>query len=180
MEKACATCGEIFAKPSNVSRSDWLKRIYCKRACQYAAMRGRPNPKLAYWKGKTQSPETVAKRAEALRLAHAEGRMHVIDTSGLTREQSSQWKGDDITYRSAHSRLYRERGVPAQCELCGKTDGRFQWALKRDPSVVKIEAGGSRDGLRYSPRPQDYLAACGSCHQKYDERGRDSDTGRYL
>lgn len=168
MEKPCAQCGKVFAKPSTLSRAMWPKRLYCSRACQYAAMRGRPNPKLAYWKGKRQSPETLAKLSEYMKREHAEGRRHVIDNTGLRGEQTSRWKGDDIVYRSAHSRLTRRRGNPAECELCGATGRWIEWALKNDAAVVKVEVAGVNAGKRFSPRPDDYIAACRPCHRAYD------------
>lgn len=144
-------------------------------------MRGRPNPKLAYWKGKKQPPDVIAKRTESIRRAYADGRVqHARANLGLRGEQTTQWKGDDIVYRSAHSRLTRRRGKPVECELCGATDRRLEWALKHDAEAVKVQVGGRDDGKRYSPRPDDYFAACCPCHQVYDDRQRDPDTGRYL
>jgi hypothetical protein len=94
---------------------------------------------------------------------------------GKRREQSSQWKGDEIGYRAAHARLYVARGKPEACSGCGVATGRIEWALKHDAEIVKVDRGRS-----YSPRPADYFPLCCACHGAYDERERDSVTGRWL
>jgi hypothetical protein len=131
-------------------------------------------------RGRKQSAAHVEKRSIALKRLHAEGRMHVVDNTGLRREETSQWKGDDITYRSAHSRLSRERGRPVACEICETHSGWLEWALKRDAQVVKVQVGGTGDGLSYSPNPADYFGICRPCHRAYDKRERNPDTGRYI
>ena len=89
--------------------------------CQYEAMRGRSNTKLGdHLRGKAQSPEHREKRIESIRRTYAAGEVeHARVNLGLRREQTTQWKGDQIGYRAAHARLYAERGRPTGCELCG-------------------------------------------------------------
>jgi hypothetical protein len=183
--KVCVMCGKSFTKPKTISKAQWADRTCCTRKCgnESAAekKRGRTNPNLAYWTGKKQSPESVAKRSATLRRLYAEGRIEPARANlGLRREQTSQWKGDDISYRGAHGRLKAERGRPTECSLCGQTDGWLEWALVHEPEVVKVQVGGVGNGMRYSPRPSDYIAVCRPCHRRYDERKRDARTGQYI
>lgn len=106
--------------------------------------------------------------------------MHVIDTFGLRGNATSQWKGDDIQYRTAHNRLASRRGRPTRCDLCGTTSGWLEWALKHEPEMKKLQIGGVGDGMYYSPRPDDYIPLCRACHRRYDGRERDPSTGRYV
>lgn len=166
----CANCGTVFAKPYTVSQAAWVERKYCKRSCQYEAMRGRANPKQATaLRGRNQSSEHVAKRVEALRHKRAEGTYRQARPNlGLRREQTSRWKGDDIQYGAAHRRLYSLRGKPTECMHCGATEGRLEWALRHDAIVCKVQAAGHYAGRRYSPCPDDYIPLCGCCHRAYD------------
>jgi hypothetical protein len=163
-----------------VSRANWPKRLYCSKACQYDAMRGRPNPKLGdAHRGKKQPPEVVAKRTASIKRTYAEGRVrHARANLGLRGEETSQWKGDDVSYRAAHFRLYSQRGKPAICDLCGQP--AHEWALKDAAEAVKVQQDGRFAGKRYSPRIDDYFPACRSCHRSYDGRERDPVTGRYV
>lgn len=182
--KQCAVCGVVFAKPPTDSRRTWEKRRCCSYRCSVEIRRGRPNPKLGdAHRGKQLSPEHRAKISKTYQQTQAAGKVrHARANLGLRGAETSQWKGDDITYRSAHCRLTRNRGKPTKCELCGTTEGRLEWALKHDPEVVKVETPiGKKRTLFYSPRPDDYFAACCSCHQAYDgSHPRDPSTGRYL
>jgi hypothetical protein len=99
---------------------------------------------------------------------------------GLRGPETTQWKGDEVRYRAAHMRLTNTRGRPSVCEMCGKTEGWLEWALKADAENIKIQVGGREDGLAYSTDPDDYFGTCRSCHREYDGRERDPLTGRYL
>lgn len=173
--KTCAVCGAEFEKPTYNSWAVWEKRKCCSRTCGIEIRRGRPNPKASMaLKGRKQSAQAVAARSAAMKRAHAEGRAHRIDMSGVRGEQTSQWKGDDVGYGAAHSRLRRYRGAPGTCEFCGGE--AHQWALSKDAEVWKVD---SKSGHAFSTRPDDYLALCRSCHVAYD-RERDPATGRYV
>lgn len=67
---------------------------------------------------------------------------------------NSNWKGDEISYKGAHDRVYAERGRPSECHHCGVTDEnkRYEWANV---------SGRHHD-------PSDYIRLCRSCHCKYD------------
>jgi hypothetical protein len=179
--KSCVICGVEFAKPSSASRKTWEKRKCCSYKCSVEIRRGRPNPKAGYWKGRKQSPEARAKRSESLKRAHAEGRMHVIDTAGLRGAETSQWKGDDIGYRAAHIRVRNYYGEATDCELCGTTEGPFEWALDHEAENIKVEQAGRFKGRKFSPDVGSYFSACLKCHREYDGGSlRDLITGRFL
>lgn len=75
------------------------------------------------------------------------------------------WRGDEITYTSAHSRIVRTRG-PAkrhQCVDCGLR--AKDWSYRHtDPDQRNSEFGP------YSPAPDHYDPRCGSCHKRFDLR----------
>lgn len=183
LTKLCVVCGEDFEKPPTCSMRTWTeKRKCCSLDCGNALKRGRQNPKLGdAHRGKRQDEAHVAKRTESIRRTYAQGNVqHARANLGLRREQTSQWKAENIGYRAAHARLYRQRGTPAECELCGTRSGRMEWALKQDAVEVRVESGGRFDGRSYSVAIDDYMSACRSCHRDYDGRERDPATGRYL
>ena len=64
------------------------------------------------------------------------------------------WKGEAVTYRSAHARVERERGKPQHCKDCGTTDPAkdYEWA--------------NLSGKYHDPR--DYVRLCRSCHRRRD------------
>jgi hypothetical protein len=178
LAKRCVICGSWFDKSPSVSRANWPKVKCCSKACADEFKRGRPNPKVsAALHGKTLSPEHRAKLSATINRLHAEGKIRNARANlGLRREQTSQWKGDEIGYRAAHSRLHVERGRPSRCELCGVSDDRrYEWALSHDAEHVRA---GDR-GRPFSPRPDDYIRVCCRCHGEYDGRER-GPNGQFL
>lgn len=77
------------------------------------------------------------------------------------REENANWKGDAASYSGFHARLYRERGRPSICEMCGATEGRFEWAN---------QTGAYED-------MNDYRRLCVTCHRNFDSARR-RETGR--
>lgn len=79
------------------------------------------------------------------------------------RDQSYQWKGDSASYDAFHLRVYKERGKPKSCEVCGCHDKKYyDWAnLTGNYSNVN-----------------DYKRMCRSCHRKYDISRRPADEVR--
>ena len=45
-------------------------------------------------------------------------------------ENNPSWKGDKAGYKALHYRVYKKRGKPKHCEVCGTRDKnkRYQWA----------------------------------------------------
>jgi|GEM_PF-3180801 len=71
------------------------------------------------------------------------------DQSGT---KNHMWKGNDISYKGAHDRVYRVRGKPNQCIKCGATEQKLEWA-----SISKKHHD-----------PYDYQAMCLPCHRQHD------------
>lgn len=66
------------------------------------------------------------------------------------------WKGDDAGYQAFHLRVQRQRGKPSRCEMCGTTEGQFEWAnLMGDYADV-----------------MDYARLCVPCHRTRDAKVR--------
>lgn len=64
-----------------------------------------------------------------------------------------RWKGSEAGYQAKHLRVYRLRGRPTQCSVCGTTTAKaFDWA----------NLTGNLDDV------MDYAAMCRSCHRRYD------------
>jgi hypothetical protein len=68
------------------------------------------------------------------------------------------WKGNNVTYKTFHKRLYNTRGQPRKCEICGTEDHsrRYDWA----------NLSGRYDD------PNDYARMCWQCHMQYDGLGQ--------
>lgn len=82
------------------------------------------------------------------------------------------WQGDNITYRTAHTRLTRSRGKASQhnCQHCGNQ--AYQWAYdKQDPDEKRgtIRGWGDADHeVVYSAKLEHYVPLCRSCHRSFD------------
>jgi NAD-dependent SIR2 family protein deacetylase len=73
---------------------------------------------------------------------------------GLRGSQTSQWKGDDASYRAAHARIVAARGK-AEEHACVDCGGQAKdWS--------------HRHGAGYSTHPFDYDPRCRKCHYAYD------------
>jgi hypothetical protein len=73
-----------------------------------------------------------------------------------TKENNDYWKGDGAAYQGFHARLYREKGKPKHCDICGTDDPSktYDWANL---------TGNYAD-------MDDYKRMCRPCHWKYDGR----------
>jgi hypothetical protein len=65
------------------------------------------------------------------------------------------WKGDKVGYQALHCWLRRWYGKAQQCEYCGTTDGRIEWANKTG---------------QYLRDRSDWLNLCRRHHNWYDRR----------
>ncbi len=72
-------------------------------------------------------------------------------------EKNSQWKGDDVGYRSIHEWVIRHKGTPTICEHCGldavKEKKRLCWANLSHKYLRQLD---------------DWARLCYTCHRKYD------------
>ena len=78
-------------------------------------------------------------------------------------EDNHNWKGDEITYATAHDRVRRWRGPASECVLCSSS-GPYQWAFDRENAKKRLV----ENGMPYSPDVNDYISLCVSCHRLYD------------
>lgn len=76
-------------------------------------------------------------------------------------ENNDSWKGSAAKYSALHYRIYKLKGCPRKCEVCGTDDKnkRYEWA----------SLSGKYDD------PSDYKRMCKSCHSKYDNMAKNFD-----
>lgn len=82
-----------------------------------------------------------------------------------------RWKGDAISYCSAHRRVTAKRG-PAREHGCSVCLGEaHSWAYRggSDKELIEARPGNPiQEVARYSPDPADYDPMCWSCHARKD------------
>lgn len=71
-----------------------------------------------------------------------------------TGDKNDSWKGDKACYQAKHLRVYRARGKPQLCEVCGTSDENkaYDWAC----------VNGNHDDI------DGYVRMCRSCHWRHD------------
>lgn|SRR5690606_10216664 len=86
------------------------------------------------------------------------------------RENSSYWKGDDVSYRAMHSRIARLRGKACdrQCAMC--SDQAEHWAYDHTDPNPKWVTFKTRT-VPYSTDEYRYVPLCRGCHLKVDRYG---------
>lgn len=98
-----------------------------------------------------------------------------VATEFWRRVGSANHRGDDVSYRSAHLRLRRERGRAAEMDCVDCAGPAAEWSLPRDatPSMWG-DVGDGKVVCRYSPDPAVYEPRCVRCHRRYDRRSEAS------
>jgi hypothetical protein len=86
--------------------------------------------------------------------------------------RSTRWKGDSISYSTAHRRVAAKRG-PAREHPCSGCGGEAQsWAYRGGSDKELTEDRGPKALIkrvvRYSPDPGDYDPMCWACHVRKD------------
>lgn len=77
-------------------------------------------------------------------------------------DRNDSWKGDSASYTAFHLRVYKARGKPSECSVCGASaPGGYEWA----------NLSGHYEDIN------DYARMCVTCHKSYDARRR-LETGR--
>lgn len=89
--------------------------------------------------------------------------IHQKDRNLPRGKDNVNWKGDEISYFTAHDRLRRWRGPASECVHCSSS-GPYQWAYDREKAKKRLV----EDGMPYSPDVNDYIPLCVSCHKRYD------------
>ena len=87
------------------------------------------------------------------------------------------WKGGEAGYSAAHLRM-SSGPRPSECEKCGATSVRFEWALKPDTPPQYLST--SPEGYRYSDNPAHYTNLCKPCHGALDHRKDECHKGHPL
>ncbi len=84
---------------------------------------------------------------------------------------SAKWRGDDVTYRTVHSRLVAERGSADRhaCVDCGKS--ARQWSYTGESPVERF-ARPEIPSHPYSPDLSYYVPRCRPCHTAFDVHAR--------
>lgn len=121
--------------------------------------------RAAYWDKNLTQEETAAALGISVHVVVLVMQRHGIprrpawhvrfDYSG---PQNPGWKGEQATYSALHYRVYRARGLPKECSVCGTTDPSkyYDWANL---------SGNYAD-------VNDYARMCRSCHIKHDRARR--------
>lgn len=87
-----------------------------------------------------------------------------IEPPRILGPEHQSWRGDQITYRSAHNRVERAYG-PARNHSCVDCDGAARhWSYNHTDADEKI--GGT--GQPYSVNPEHYSPRCVLCHKRFD------------
>ena len=84
-----------------------------------------------------------------------------------------RWQGDDVGYFGSHHRLIKARGSASthKCADCGEP--AREWSYDNlDPDERTQVAQGST--IRYSTKPEHYVARCARCHRNFDRDERTS------
>lgn len=89
--------------------------------------------------------------------------IHQRDRNLPRGEANHNWKGDGISYFTAHDRLRRWRGPASECVRCSSS-GPYQWAYDRENAKKRLV----ENGMPFSPDVNDYIPLCVSCHKLFD------------
>ena len=78
------------------------------------------------------------------------------------------YRGDDITYTTAHSRLRQQRGPASErtCIDCGGQAADWSYRGGSPKEIVGVTQHGYV--LPWSPDPADYDPRCRNCHRNFD------------
>ena len=71
----------------------------------------------------------------------------------VTGSNNTEWRGDEVGYHGLHRWIWKHFGKPSQCDHCGITTGKFEWANKTG---------------EYKRNINDWLRLCTKCHGYYD------------
>ena len=83
---------------------------------------------------------------------------------GLRNEQHPHWKGNDVGYNSLHEWVRNHLPRSELCEICHEIP----------PRDLANKTG------TYDRDLNNWFYLCKKCHNKYDEKGRDPKTGRFI
>ena len=130
----CQECGKTkYVIPSRI------KQKYCSLECNYSA-------------GKSQETKDKIGKGNKGKTAGEKNPRY-----GKFKEESTNWKGDDVGYAGIHAWVASILGKPTKCEHCpkdGLTGKDIHWANKDH---------------KYKRNLDDWMRLCPNCHRKYDK-----------
>lgn len=152
--KKCPECEKNF----KVKPSHFLRRKYCSKDCMAKGykmqLKGEANPnyKNSGWQSCEMCNIKFHSYFSNRRFCSQKCSSDFNKT--ITGENNPNWKGENITYETLHAWLYRKWGKPEQCDFCGASDKRIEWANKTG---------------KYTRERKDWLNLCCNCHKNYDK-----------
>lgn len=194
--RICPTCpeGPEIRPVSDFNRYRRSRDGYavsCRRCAENARLRS--VAKHGRKRGRPVSRSCVVAGCERAAITHAgeldicathyarkrrRGSVHIVLPRHPSGENSYKWKGDNVSYNTAHKRNQYLRGKASeyQCVDCGSQaqEWAYQYTAGDREMTEWIEdtrVGRARE-LAYSPDAEHYAAMCKSCHIKFDKRER--------
>jgi|SRR3990167_3891077 len=126
--KICVICKKKVFKPYAESRKEFANRKYCSLNCRYISQR----------KSKIGITCKACNKIFYVLPYRAKKPYCSIKCSNIGRignkwtpvgDKNCKWRGDGAGYESLHRRVYRQRGRPQKCEICGTTTAKhYDWA----------------------------------------------------
>lgn len=132
IKRICKLCNKTFyVYPSRPKRG---QGVYCSRKClgnDFSVLR-KNIPRSEEIRNK------IRKGCKGINIGSKNGR----------------WKGDKAGYQSLHNWVWRHKGKPVKCEICGITRN-LQWANKSG---------------EYKRDLSDWFTLCQKCHTNFDKK----------
>ena len=77
-----------------------------------------------------------------------------------------RWKGEDISYSTAHQRVVRARGKARtyDCVDCGSQAADWSFSKPEGCALIKLDD----KGRPYCTHPEHYEPRCRDCHNRFD------------
>lgn len=138
-----------------------------ERAGSLVGHRGRKKPA---WLCRCDCGEELPVRGDDLRSGNTKScgcLLHEMPGT-LPAGANPNWKGDEVEYAGAHSRVRRLRGRASEhaCIDCG--DQARDWSYVGGCPRERISKSFSNRGHPYSPDPDKYVPRCKLCHNRLD------------
>lgn len=150
--RTCITCKKIYYRKMRIKVAQFLKSLYCSRACHYKGdYNSRSGENSHLWKngllkcidcGKERKNEYTRKRCRFCANLFYQGKNH------------PGWK-ENLGYKYLHLILRKENGAPTKCMFCKTAEGRLEWANKEG---------------NYTRNIADYIGLCVPCHRVFDSK----------
>jgi ferredoxin len=147
----CLYCGQNFKPLKNITK-------YCNRECFAKALSYQidiEELQRLYNQGMSQEEIGVHFNISQVRVSKIMKRNNIKARIAAKRDQYGEknhmWKGEEVSYKTAHDRVRNYRGAPDKCIKCGTTEN-LEWA-----SINK----------NYTDI-YDYMSMCVRCHRQHD------------